>query len=164
MGGTWCPEIDLLEANRDALQVTPHKCDPPNSQGYYSSCDRGGCAQNTYKLDPNAFGPGGQYTIDTTRTFVINTTFAASSGTLSGMYTTLAQGSNTFKISHTPSICGSGYLSSLSDVLSRGMTVVFTSWGDSGSSMSWLDVPPCSASTPCNANPDVVTFSNIGVY
>lgn len=159
--GSWCPEIDMVEANREALQATPHACAPPNAAGHYTLCDRGGCALNTHKLDPQAYGPGPQYTIDTTAPFRVITTFSGSAGEFTTMTTTLRQGSSKFVMTHTEELCGSGYLSSLSQVVRAGMVPVFTSWGDTGSSMAWLDVPPCLESTPCNGASDPVVFSSI---
>merc|ERR1719410_3317026 len=63
VGGQWCPEIDIMEANAYAFQATPHKCDKP-SNGHYESCDRGGCEQSTRTIQ-DAYGPGEEYTIDT---------------------------------------------------------------------------------------------------
>jgi len=42
VGGVWCPEFDIMEANTYAWHSTPHKCDSPNDKGHYSNCDRGG--------------------------------------------------------------------------------------------------------------------------
>jgi|ERR1712086_16004 len=42
VGGSWCPEFDIMEANTYAWHTTAHKCDPPTSKGYYNNCDRGG--------------------------------------------------------------------------------------------------------------------------
>ena len=42
VGGHWCPEFDIMEANTYAWHTTPHKCDPPTDKGHYTNCDRGG--------------------------------------------------------------------------------------------------------------------------
>ena len=43
--GNWCPEFDIMEANKYSWATTPHKCDSPNTAGFYSYCDQGGtCA------------------------------------------------------------------------------------------------------------------------
>ena len=39
--GTFCPEIDLMEANTYAFQATPHNCTNPVN-GFYENCDRSG--------------------------------------------------------------------------------------------------------------------------
>ena len=54
-----------MEANKFAFQSTPHKCDSPNNK-HYNSCDTGGSFLSS--VDQGwSFGPGGQYTIDTTQ-------------------------------------------------------------------------------------------------
>ena len=77
VGGQWCPEVDIMEANNHAFQSTPHKCDPPTN-GHYANCDRGGCGQNTRDM-PNSYGPGGQFRIDTTKPFKVITAFTTQS-------------------------------------------------------------------------------------
>jgi len=42
VGGTFCPEFDILEANKYAIQVAPHYCDAPNENGFYHQCSRPG--------------------------------------------------------------------------------------------------------------------------
>lgn len=32
--GQWCTEMDIMEANNAALQITPHKCDAPDNNGW----------------------------------------------------------------------------------------------------------------------------------
>ena len=43
--GNWCPEFDIMEANRWSWASTPHKCDAPDSKGHYHHCDRDGSGQ-----------------------------------------------------------------------------------------------------------------------
>ena len=57
VSGLYCPEMDILEANTAAMQVTPHNCDAPQGH-YYPMCDHGGCAINTHKENANGYGPG----------------------------------------------------------------------------------------------------------
>ena len=42
VGGSYCPEFDIMVANRYALQTNPHLCDAPNEHGYYDRCERAG--------------------------------------------------------------------------------------------------------------------------
>ena len=45
VGGCWCPEMDIMEANKYAFQTTPHRCDQVDpSNKHYNHCDGGGCA------------------------------------------------------------------------------------------------------------------------
>ena len=74
VGGVYCPEMDIMEANQYAFAITPHKCDNPVNKHYYY-CDRGGCGRTVYKLDKNAYGPGSQYTINTLQKFNVKTEF-----------------------------------------------------------------------------------------
>jgi len=160
--GIYCPEIDILEANNGAFQVTPHRCDSPQGH-YYPHCDGGGCGINSYRTNPQAYGYGSQYTINTQQSFQVSMNFSSSQGVLSKITTTFSQNGRTFSVIHDPSRCGSDYLSSLTQAVSQGMTVALSYWGDTGSTMSWLDVPPCDINTPCNTAGQV-TFSNFTLY
>jgi hypothetical protein len=150
--GVWCPEMDTMEANTAALQITPHRCDAPTGR-YYPSCDRGGCAVNSYKVDPGAYGAGPSFKVDTTRPFNVSTSFRPGpDGILASITTVLSQGAASFVLSHTDAACGAaGYLEALSPALAAGMTPIFSLWGDAGSTMKWLDVPPCDEGTACAA-------------
>jgi hypothetical protein len=63
VGGVWCPEMDIMEANTYAWHMTPHTCDSPQGKHYFN-CDKGGCGKAIHQVDGNAFGPGGQYRIN----------------------------------------------------------------------------------------------------
>jgi len=57
VGGAWCTEMDLMEANTYAFHATAHKCDSKTSAGVYPNCDRGGsCFQIGQQT--GQFGPG----------------------------------------------------------------------------------------------------------
>jgi len=159
--GILCPEIDIMEANVRAWQSTPHKCNAPTNH-YYSSCDGGGCAKNTYKLDQNSYGPGSNYQINTNSPFQVNVTYSTSGGQLNKITTVLGQASKSFTITHDDS-CGGGYLESLTDALSAGMVLAFSYWGDTAATMSWLDIPPCSSTENCNTGTSF-TISDFAIY
>lgn len=74
VGGVFCPEMDISEANQFTLASVPHKCDDPNGL-HYESCDRAGCGSNIFNEDPFAMGPGSDYTIDTTREYTHSVAF-----------------------------------------------------------------------------------------
>jgi len=159
--GIYCPEMDIMEANNRALQVTPHKCDSPQGK-YYPHCDGFGCGRNTYKMNPNSFGPGSNFSINTQKPFRVSVSFQTSGGNLNHITTVLSQdGSARFTINHDDS-CGGGYLSSMTDAFKQGMVVIMSYWGTSGSVMSWLDIPPCNSNENCNENTQVI-FSDIQV-
>jgi len=159
--GLLCPEIDIMEANTKAWQSTPHKCGDPNNH-YYSQCDGGGCGKNTYRLNPNAYGSGGNFQINTQSPFQVNVTFSTSGGQFNKMTTVLGQNSKSFTLTHDDS-CGGGYLESLTDSLASGMVLAISYWGDTASTMSWLDIPPCSNTENCNTGTSF-TISNFAVY
>ena len=151
VGREWCPEMDILEANTAALAVTPHRCDAPTN-GHYSNCDKGGCSVNPHKTQPTLFGPGAGFTVNSLRPFSVATAFAAdpATGLLASITTTIAQGASAaFVLSHTDAVCGAGYLEAMHAPLSAGMVPAISVWGDAGSTMSWLDVPPCDVATSC---------------
>ena len=39
VAGNWCPEMDIMEANKYSWATTPHTCDSPSDKGFYSHCD-----------------------------------------------------------------------------------------------------------------------------
>jgi len=159
--GAWCPEMDIFEANNRALAVTPHKCDPEQGK-WYPHCDGGGCSMNTHRLDPNSFGLGANFVINTQNPFTVAISFITSNKQLAKITTTLTQNGKRYSFSHDDARCGGGYLGSLTDAFNQGMVVAISYWGSTGSTMSWLDVPPCDVGENCNTA-TTVTFSNIAV-
>ena len=95
VGGVYCPEFDIMEANRHAFQTTAHSC-TYTGNGHYSDCDHGGhCIQNSVDIfnhsGNNAYGPGNWYTIDTTQPFNFKIDFNEDGGQFSSFVTTLSQ-------------------------------------------------------------------------
>jgi len=95
--GSCCMEMDIWEANKYATAYTPHPCDTttggqtqcemtkcgPTADGGH--CDKAGCDLNAFRCGNHSFfGPGSNYTIDTTKKFTIVTQFLSSSGTNDG--------------------------------------------------------------------------------
>jgi hypothetical protein len=75
VGGQWCPEMDLMEANKYAWRMTPHKCDAPNGSGHYYNCDRAGCGKSLHDISWDTYGPGTQYRINTNNWFHVKIDF-----------------------------------------------------------------------------------------
>jgi len=157
--GLFCPEMDVFEANNRALQITPHRCSAPQNH-YYSSCDGGGCGQNVVHINRQAYGFGSEFTINTQNPFEVSMSFQTSGGNLNRINTVLSQNGKTFHVVHDDSKCAGGYLAAMTTALRDGMVVAMSYWGDAGSTMSWLDIPPCDVNQDCDTN-TVVTFSNI---
>jgi len=151
--GYYCTEMDLMEANRHALQITAHKC-----TGLTSGCDGGGCAINTQSIS-NGFGPSSSYKINTENPFNVAITFGLSSGALSTITSVISQGSNSITLTHSSSNCGSGYLSTMDTAFKDGMVPVWSFWSGS---VSWLDSPACSSNTDEVSSPSFV-FSNFKI-
>lgn len=157
VGGQWCPEVDIMEANTHAFASTPHKCDPPHNS-HYNNCDRGGCGQNTRDM-PNTYGPGPQFQINTQRPFDVITAFTANGDQLTGMVTTLQQDGHNVKLEHWT--CSPEYYRALSPAMASGMSLRITYWGSDASAMAWLDSPPCGSQSCSGANTGLATISNI---
>lgn len=162
--GVYCPEMDIMEANTMALQVTPHACGAPTGK-YYPTCDHGGCAVNTRQQTGNVYGPGSSFQIDTTQPFVVSTAFYADANTqqLTKIVTTLSQpqrrqpSSQPVYITHTDSDCSrGGYLEDMTTALAQGMVPTLSVWGDTAATMSWLDIPPCSTSQNCDPSSSMI--------
>jgi len=137
VGGTACSEMDLFEANRHAIQITPHRC----SGG---SCDGNGCARNTQSIN-KGFGPDSTFTINSASAFTVKVTFSkGSDGKLSGISSVISQSSKSITLTHG-SECGSGYLADMGSALDSGMVPTWSYWQGN---VAWLDSPACSSENP----------------
>lgn len=192
--------MDLLESNALAQSMTPHAC---NISGVYlctsedecgqtdGVCDEYGCGWNPYVYGVESFyGPGRNYTLDTSRVFTVVTQFLTdSSNTLDAIRRLYVQdgrvvqnavittGNVTTRVmddayceATAPWFQQRGGLADMGEALGRGMVLVFSIWDDTGGFMNWLDsgsAGPCSATEGDPAliveeHPDVaVTFSKI---
>ena len=140
--GAWCPEFDIMEANKYSWRTTPHSCDG-NGPTYWN-CDRGG-QQATDLQQKGVLGPGKN--IDTNRPIHVKIEFATTSYTL-----TVSQGDHQ-DVSHVDN----GYLNGLSGPLDGNMAFVVSSWrSDDG--ISWLQHGACGGT--CTNNPSLA-FSNL---
>ena len=70
-----CVELDLLEGNSKAVQVTLHTAQGKGRDG--NSCNQDGCVANIGRTDETAhlYGPGARSGIDSTRPFEVRATF-----------------------------------------------------------------------------------------
>mmetsp|Transcript_13782 Transcript_13782/g.17420 ORF Transcript_13782/g.17420 Transcript_13782/m.17420 type:complete len:146 (-) Transcript_13782:934-1371(-) len=82
VGGHWCPEFDIMEANKYAFRAVGHACDAADSNGVFPSCDRSGqCSIDVLRnSQDNDFGPGFAYTINTDKSFSVETRFHETGG------------------------------------------------------------------------------------
>jgi len=159
VGGQWCPEVDIMEANTHAFQATPHRCEKP-SNGHYYSCDRSGCAQNT-RDTAGAYGPGDNFTINTRRIFDVHTEFLEKGGVFTGMRTTIQQQDRQVVLDYDG--CSDEYFAALSGALADGMSLRITYWGDAAETMAWMDSPPCGEQTCTGDNAGLAKISNVKV-
>jgi len=160
--GSFCPEMDLIEANRAALAVTPHKCSSPQGK-FFSSCDGSGCSHNTKFFD-GVYGPSSAYKINTMNPYKVAHKFQTVSpgGRLTHIITTLSQNGNSFTMVHDSNTCGQEYIAAMSDSFYRGMVLVSSYWSSNdGNAMSW-DIPPCDPNESCDKS-GVVYFSDISL-
>ena len=152
VGGTYCPEMDVMEANKFAMASTAHTCQyvPPH---YYSSCDGGGCGTNVLNVDQSAFGPGKR--IDTNRPFTLSVSFITTNGRLSTVNNYFSQGGQTINFN----ACNANYLQWMGMSL-PGIVMTMSLWGTGDGGMSWLD-GKSGCHGGCNLGNSKVTFSNI---
>jgi hypothetical protein len=149
--GLWCPEFDLMEANRAGFAITPHKCDNPTGK-WYPHCDGRGCSIQT-KTMGNNYGYGANFIINTQNEFNVSISFQSQGGVLAQVVTTLSQQTRKFTVTHNQSLCGAGYLAALTDAFKQGWVLTASHWsGANGGTMSWLDVPPCDINENCDPN------------
>ena len=97
--GTCCTEMDIWEGNSMSHAYTPHTCsttgqtrcegtdcgDIESGERYQGLCDKDGCDFAPFRLgDESFFGPGSNYTVDTTKVMTVVTQFITSDGTADG--------------------------------------------------------------------------------
>ncbi|KAI1638259.1 cellulase [Biscogniauxia mediterranea] len=186
--GVCCNEMDIWEANARATQIAPHTC---NQTAVYlcegaecerdGVCDKSGCGWNPYRLDqPNYYGEGADFSVDTTKPFTVVTQFPADeSGNLIEIHRIYVQGgkviaAETVQKEGLPQVAfendeycaatgatkfmSQGAMKGMGDAMTRGMVLAFSLWWDEGSNMSWLD-GAAEGAGPCNAtegNPESI--------
>jgi hypothetical protein len=153
VGGVWCPEMDIMEANSYAWHTTPHHCDSPQGK-HYTNCDRGGDGKDLFSSDPTAYGPGSNFKINTAEPFHVKQEFKDENGIVKSIVTTFTQGEASVNLTVDDS-----YVESMTDALKEGMTVAISNWGGPGIDMSWLD-GNTGCKGDCSNSPDVM-WSNI---
>jgi len=84
IGGNFCPEFDIMEANIYGYRSVEHTCDTPDSNGYFPNCDRSGqCHVDVITDKPEtAYGYGPEHDINTAETFHIKVNFDVDSNDL----------------------------------------------------------------------------------
>jgi cellulose 1,4-beta-cellobiosidase len=166
-------EIDLIEANSEAMAWTLHPCNNNN-------CDKSGADANSYRQGfKDFFGPG--KIIDTKRPFTVITQFIGDplkevkrlykqngkliehpGGSLTSesiaKWKQLQHEPNTFELY--------GGFDSLTKSIKNGMALVLSIWDDPATNMKWLDSDdrgPCKGDAkPRQEHPDVkVKFTNL---
>lgn len=151
VGGIYCPEMDLMEANKFAMASTAHTCQY-HAPHYYSSCDRGGCGKNVLDADGGGYGPGKR--IDTNKPFTLSVSFITQNGRLSTVSNYFSQGSQSLKFDS----CNPDYLQWMGMSL-PGIVMTMSLWGTENGGMSWLD-GKSGCQGGCNLDNSKVTFSN----
>jgi len=154
VGGHWCPEFDIMEANKYAFKAIGHTCDAPDGNGKYHNCDRGGqCTNdvlaNNLQMD---YGPSAAHIINTMKAFSVETIFHESNGVFTGYTTVLEQDGK--QVVMQSSNCS--YLNRMSDDMTD-MALVISNWGSSG--LDWLQHGVCTGT--CSRSG---TFSSISDF
>ena len=168
--GAFCPEFDIMEANKYAFRSTIHTCDDPDENGYIKDCERGGvCALDQYSWK-NKFGDKGT-SIDTNKPFTVKAEFhtigrASRSRTLTGYTITMTQGNNTFVLDSadgTSKDCDvDQYIGKMGKSMVDGMALVFSFWGtDTAAGMKWLNHGVCEGG--CDRKTAWSSVSNIRI-
>ena len=146
-------EMDLAEANKYALAVTPHECSAPPG-GYISSCDGGGCGTHAHSKNKLGMCPNNTCIINTQQPFQQKVSFMTDT-----IHVELIQNGKTFDFD----VCGKEqYIEEMNEAFSYGMTLVGSYWGNDYNTMKWLD-----GDTGCQGNctgQGTAKFGDIQVY
>ncbi|RYP73536.1 hypothetical protein DL771_003575 [Monosporascus sp. 5C6A] len=186
--GACCNEMDIWEANSRAAHIAPHPCNVTSaylcdgeeckSEGV---CDKSGCGWNPYRVgQPDYYGRGEEFDVDTTRPFTVVTQFPADSeGKLESIHRIYVQDGEIIraevvnkeglpKVNYlNDELCAAtgserfmdlGAMAGMGEAMTRGMVLAMSIWWDEGGNMQWLDGAAAGAG-PCNAtegNPGVI--------
>jgi len=148
----WCPEYDIMEGNKHTLACTLHTCNGGN--GYWDSCDRGGCQTNAFNVDNRMMCPDGGCKINTAQPFTISHYQNSQQAN-----TWMGQGGQDASFN----MCNDGgYLGNMATSYD-GMVFTASLWGGGGIDMGWLDgMTGCGGD--CNIDGASVTFSNFELW
>ncbi|KAI4596158.1 Exoglucanase 1 [Pestalotiopsis sp. 9143b] len=178
--GACCAEMDIWEANSISTAYTPHPCTDStyhscvgdacggtySSDRYAGDCDPDGCDFNSYRQGNTTFyGPGSDFTLDTTQKLTIVTQFLTDdSGSLSEIKRFYVQNGAVIPNSEsliagvsgnsiTEDYCSAqktafgdenvfderGGLAQMGKALAEPMVLVMSLWDDHAANMLWLD-------------------------
>lgn len=152
VGGVYCPEMDVMEANKYAMASTAHTCQY-HAPHYYSTCDRGGCGKNILDADSSEYGPGKR--IDTNKPFTLSVAFITDGrNKLSVVNNYFSQGNQVVQFNS----CNPDYLQWMGMSL-PGIVMTMSLWGTTSGGMSWLD-GKSGCHDGCNLANSRVSFSN----
>ena len=143
VGGTFCPEFDIMEANQFSWQTTAHKCDAPTDKGHYWGCDGGGNDLKNFGWY-DGYGPTANK-IDTTRKFSVKIDFTREGSTLKGYTITHTQDGRSIQFGGY-----NGYSQALSGDMDGHMAYAFSLWGPGGT--DWLDGGRCQRESSCGSS------------
>ncbi|CAI5715434.1 unnamed protein product [Peronospora destructor] len=185
--GACCAELDIWEANRISNAYTTHPCTSStktigplrcmtakecgdDKARYDGVCDKDGCDFNPYRMgNKTFFGPGAEFTIDSSKKFTVVTRFITDDNTATGTLTEVTrlfvQDGKTHEMPHatypaikdmtslTDKTCSAskklfgdiddhaikGGLKQMSLSMKRGMVMAISLWTDNVAQCLWLD-------------------------
>merc|ERR1712156_1234189 len=130
--GSCCTEIDIWEANSISTAYTMHSCSTDGQtrcegtdcgdngpDRFKGLCDKNGCDLQSYRLgNKNFFGPGSEFTVDSTKPITVTTQFMTNDGT---------------------NFLEKGGLGQIEKAIDAGVVLVMSLWDDHYANMLWLD-------------------------
>ena len=128
---SYCWEMDLMEANKYALQVTPHMCSSAPGE-YSASCDQPGCGTKAYNFNKTGMCPNETCVINTQEPFRYTINFNGET-----IVVGLFQDDAYFEFP----VCywNETYVTRMNEAFDYGMVLVGSYWGDTYETMKWLD-------------------------
>jgi len=193
--GTCCGEMDIWEANSQSQAYTSHPCtiesqyrcegqecgDNASDERYDGVCDKDGCDYASFRLGDQTFwGPGSEFTVDSSQVVTVVTQFITADGTDTGELIEIrrkyVQNGNVIENSVmnvdgfeaydsiTEDFCQQykiafndyddhtikGGLKVMGESLARGHVLVMSLWDDHEANMLWLD-----SNYPPDCDPEV---------